>query len=488
MKRSVTRRVLATALTLLTLLGTLTLSVLPASANSAQRFFEGTTASGAVVRGERSPITVKHEELSFKLSSFPPEYANTADGVADYDASVTASYTLYNPSDMTVTTHLLFPFGTRPSYLSSEAIDAMERRYGITLNGEAVEYTVRHTYKPRNSVDFDLATDLARLRDSYTSDSFFSPDMTVTAYTWRVSGIDESLNAVNIAFDLPQNTSGMAILWPEQSGMHTQRDGDMRLSAWARDLDTFTLYVIGGGFETLPTWTCYQNGGVKDSEVASGTVTPVGSTEMTLLELVRDTDVIGAKPAAVSDVDWYNAAIDVLNASFNGGAFVTSIVGSSLTDDSLMCWYEYSVTLAPGQTAVNAVTAPMYPTIDDGYTPATYTYTYLLSPASTWGGFGSLNVTVETPYYMLDTDSKDDNATAFTKTDTGYAASFSSLPDHELTFTLSADPDPEYTYNSGVAKLVATIILGLVLTVLVALAVVGGIVFLIVFLIKRRKK
>ncbi len=501
MKISVTRRALATALTLLTLLGTLTLSVLPASANSAQRFFEGTTASGTVVRGERSPIAVKHEQLTFRLNCFPPDYyyADSAEVVAEYDASVTASYTLYNPSDMTVTTQLLFPFGVRPSYLASEAIDAMSHKYGITLDGAAVEYTVRHTYKPLYNEQFELATDLARLRDSYTSDNFFRPDMTVTAYTWRVTGLDDGSDAVNIAFDLPKNASGIRILWPEQSGVHTQSDGDLRLSAWAQQLDTFTLYVIGGELDTLPSWKCYQNGGCRDSETVPGSAALVERTTMTLLELILNTDVTGVRPdgSAVSDVDWYNATIDMLSASFNYGATDSSPISSQLLSNrlfanSLMCWYEYSITLEPGQTAVNEVTAPMYPAIDEGYTPPTYTYSYLLSPASTWSSFGTLDVTIETPYYLLDTEphvSTDTDATLpFTKTDTGYSVSFSSLPDRELTFTLSADPAPEYTYNSGYAKLVAVIILGIVLAVLLVLAVITGLVLLIVFLVKRIKR
>ena len=35
-------------------------------------------------------------------------------------------------------------------------------------------------------------------------------------------------------------------------------------------------------------------------------------------------------------------------------------------DFSLMRWYEYTLTLAPGQTLKNAVTAPVYPAIDEG--------------------------------------------------------------------------------------------------------------------------
>ena len=94
-----------------------------------------------------------------------------------------------------------------------------------------------------------------------------------------------------------------------------------------------------------------------------------------------------------------------------------------------MRWYEYTITLEPGQTLKNAVTAPLYPAIDADYTPSIYAYTYLLSPAKTWTQFGELDITVNTPYYMTEC-----GIDGFTRTDSGYALSLPGLPEGELTF------------------------------------------------------
>ena len=79
-----------------------------------------------------------------------------------------------------------------------------------------------------------------------------------------------------------------------------------------------------------------------------------------------------------------------------------------------MRWYEYTLTLEPGQTLTNTVIAPLYPAIDAGYTPSIYTYTYLLSPAKTWAQFGELKIVVNTPYYMTE-----NNQGSFLRTEKG---------------------------------------------------------------------
>ena len=103
-----------------------------------------------------------------------------------------------------------------------------------------------------------------------------------------------------------------------------------------------------------------------------------------------------------------------------------------------MRWYEYTITLEPGQTLKNAVTAPLYPAIDADYTPSIYAYTYLLSPAKTWTQFGELDITVNTPYYMTEC-----GIDGFTRTDSGYALTLPGLPEGELTFTLSEAERPQ---------------------------------------------
>ena len=80
--------------------------LLPASANSAQTWFQGQDSTGAFMpEGSESPIVVEGERLIFDLPHFPVLYGNVQEN-AEYAARVTAEYTFYNPSEYTVTSRL----------------------------------------------------------------------------------------------------------------------------------------------------------------------------------------------------------------------------------------------------------------------------------------------------------------------------------------------------------------------------------------------
>ena len=140
--------------------------------------------------------------------------------------------------------------------------------------------------------------------------------------------------------------------------------------------------------------------------------------------------------SGILESDWYNAQVELLRLSSE--TLGNGLIQIEEGDFSLMRWYEYTLTLEPGQTLKNAVTAPLYPAIDAGYTPSLYSYTYLLSPAKTWAQFGELEVVVKTPYYMTES-----GIDGFTKTDGGYALTLPGLPENELTFTLSESEKPQ---------------------------------------------
>ena len=119
-----------------------------ASANSAQTHWEGVDTMGAVVMDQECPIEVKHEKLLFNIPQFPSNYYANTEDFAAYNASVSATYTFYNPADYTVKATLAFPFGTIPyyaPYIYDEEADEGRpfldtEKYGITVNGE--EYDV----------------------------------------------------------------------------------------------------------------------------------------------------------------------------------------------------------------------------------------------------------------------------------------------------------------------------------------------------------
>lgn len=128
-----------------------------------------------------------------------------------------------------------------------------------------------------------------------------------------------------------------------------------------------------------------------------------------------------------------------------------------------MRWYEYEISIGPGECIVNTVTAPIYPSINSDYEPPIYEYTYLLSPAQTWAEFGTLDIVVNTPYYMTVSGLE-----GFKWNNPGYELHLDGLPEGELTFTLCAEQEPDAPYYArnfpteflliGVAVLVAIVV------------------------------
>lgn len=140
-------KVLIAAISLLTMLP---LCIIPASANSRAQEWYGTDASGTIVIGDDVPIEVTSELLTFDIPTLPYASYRDAESFIAYDSRVTAEYTFYNPTDMTVTATLLFPFGKYPEYAKRTSAgniisDVHLDKYGVTVNGQAVEAKIRHT-------------------------------------------------------------------------------------------------------------------------------------------------------------------------------------------------------------------------------------------------------------------------------------------------------------------------------------------------------
>ena len=448
------------------IISTLTLSLMlpfmmiPSSANSAQQRWNGSDATGAIITDGDSPIVVEHENLTFDINEFPQPYYNEESDFLAYSGRVTAEYHFYNPSDMTVTATLAFPFGEMPDYAYPfEEIEATNR--DISVNGEAIEAELRYTLMSGSS--FNLEKDLARLSDGYLSDDRLSPETTVTVYKWNIGEVNvEYKQATNVATDIKAGDSSRIYYFEGQSGAHKQKDGDFRIADWVKGKDAILLYVIGEPLTDLPTWNFYQDGGCEDGEELNGSVSYKGCESITLLEMAManyDSE------RGISQVDWYNCLYSELTSNDGkyGDGYNIALLDGYRTgyNRNLMRWYQYEITLEPGERIVNNVSAPMYSGIDMSYTPTVYEYTYLLSPASTWKSFGDIDITINTPYYL--TESTIDG---FEKTEEGYSLHLDGLPESELIFSLSTEENPTKEDNSGVGLL---IILMLIIMPFVAL-------------------
>ncbi len=465
----------------------LTACVVPAFANSAQSRWEGVDSTGAIITDKESPIIVEKEVLTFDIAEFPRNYYETKEEFEAYKAKVTAEYTFYNPSEYTITATLLFPFGHLPTYADSYYDAETGERYqfddiskfDVYVNGKTVEKTVRHTFSHVYD-QFVLEKDMSLISDGLVSDGFYNPELTVTKYTFKIVGVDtEKYSAADVAFDIPKGIGSYRIYFPEQNGAHTQKDGDLRVQTGVQKNEReFDLYVFGTPLTTMPEWKAYEDGGVEDKEVIAGTVSLVNTETMTFKNFaLLDRD----EQSPVSESDWYNAVVAELNLATESSEHpIVHCRSVSSFDTSLMRWYEYEITLAPGERIVNAVTAPMYPAIDLGYDPDIFKYTYLLSPAKTWKSFGELEIVINTPYFVTESSLE-----GFTKTDYGYTLNLDGLPESELNFTLSSSENP--------VKPTKTIRDYIPIEMIISFSIIGGVVLLIgggitAFVLIRKKK
>ena len=448
-----------------------------ARANSAPTYWWGVDSTGVMITGKESPIEVEKEVLTFDIQQFPESWYDTQEEYLSYSGNVTASYTFYNPSDYTVTARLLFPFGCEPAYAPDHGEDddtdigKDTAEYGVSIDGKGTEATIRHSLSTGDDV-FSLESDLARIRDGYVRDAFYSPDLSVTEYTFRADGVDtETYHAASVAFDMTRYDEQRRVCFAQQSGYALQNDGTVRVSDWVENDKLYTVYVIGEAFESFPDWTFYRDGVTKNGDEIDGTMTLVSEEKLRLEELALSG---WTKASGVSKIDWYNAFVDHLNQP-EGEPESVIYMGEDALDLShfLMRWYEYEITLEPGARIENEVTAPMYPTINKNYDPAIYEYTYLLSPAKAWKKFGDLEVVLNTPYYMTECSLE-----GFSKTQSGYTGSFSGLPDQELEFTLSSSETPQAVKENSPA-IYSVVFIGFVLV---------GTGIVVVVVLSRRKK
>lgn len=428
----------------------LVLTPMVAFANSAQTHFRGITPTDVMVTGaeyplvvHHSPIVVEHETLTFDLQEFPLEhYAEEADYLA-YGGKVTAEYTFHNPADYDVRAKLAFPFGQTPDYGYSFNPDTDQRvyapdaeKYDVLVDGKPIESTVRHTLFYRGE-EFELKDDLPKLIDGYMEDEFWKFDLPVTKYTWKISGIDEEFDAARLGFWWDGDASERKIMLMEQAGGSTAED-KLAVTRWVDNGDEIEVYVFGKPLEEEPEW--FSENGSEDTPFVY-TLNFLGEETGTYEDYVFSE---WEDNSTVLRHDWYNAVTQNLkNCEWEHGILNRLEYAGRFPDDDLLRWYEYEIFIPAGGTITNTVTAPIYPDMNVRYEPPVYTYSYLLSPAKTWAEFGTLDIVVNTPYYMTESSSR----FSFEKTETGYQASYDGLPDGELEFTLSADAYPKEINN-----------------------------------------
>lgn len=449
---------------------------MPVFANSAIKDFSGASSNGVITTAEGCPITVEKEVLTLDITQFPDNYYSDVEAFLAYTGKVSAEYTFHNPTAEAVNATLVFPFGSIPDYANYEFIyNADVQKYDITVNGQPIEKRLRISFSSE-TYNFNLEKDLQLLLDNYITDSFYSPALPVTKYTYTVSGVDAKTyrDACATVDILESSYSGNKIYLEDTVNINTLKSGIQRLYTYAENGEQIHLYIIGATTTAPEKWNIYESS-LYDAKKISGSVTLTDTETLTFGELIRSKQ---GTESGISEMDYYNTTVAYLNDYFRD----ESIVGSLDINGNFLRWYEYDLSIPAGGQVVNTVTAPLYPDIDGHYEPPIYSYTYLLSPAKSWASFGSLEIIINTPYHLIESELE-----GFKKTDTGYKLTRTGLPEKELKFTLSESENPKREFSAWTVLGILFIILPFI-AVIVITAVIITIIIVLVRRFKKRKQ
>lgn len=447
----------------------------PVFANSALTFWQGTEGSETISTNEDCPVEVEHETLTFLIHDQPRPGMVIDNDSHPYGNSFRAEYTFHNPSDMHVKALLSFPFGMSPGYVAKGQFDD-NSLYSVEINGEPIDAVIRCTMK-QPGTSFSLKEDLVQLSDTYITDSFFTPDLEVTEYRLCFH-IDESglleNQAVNADTSLPRIPAQQKILIDSPLASLHNDETSCGISLGVHDGSVFSLFVFGKELDQLPEWHIYTDTATEQTEI-TGEAELIEENRMTYEEFVLMSDRTSI-PEGMIDIDYYNAVTSALHSRY---AEATLIEWGNFITDGMMKWLQYELEFEPGETIINTVSAPCFPDIHTNYEPALYVYHYLLSPASSWKKFGSLDIVLETDQYIHES-----SMYQFEKTANGYQAHFEELPEGELSFSLSASEDPKRDINP-----VYWIFSILVIAVpLIALILLITLVITVIKLIRKRRE
>ncbi len=431
-------------------------ALLPTSvceANSAMRYYEGRNSAGVVLTTKDSPVIVEKEDLTFDIQFDD----NSARGLQI--GSVSAKYTFKNTSDTTAKTNVVFPIDFLSNIIQTN--DEFSK-YGVKVNDETITSNLRYSYRLQDST-FSVGDELKYFKDEIISDEFYKPETVVYKYVYACTASDSFCKMYFGGVD-----SRKVVCERSYTKYWQNFDGAESIGFWVSD-NEYIFYSIGEEIDFATRAKFFESYSLTDE--VNGSLKLLSKQELTFGNLVYQ---YYDESYGVSKVDWYNAVY----ASLKKGYPQIAQGYNFNVYKNLYCWFEYDMTFEPLQTLVNEVVAPLYPAVNEMYSPSVYIFNYFVSPASTWKSFANLNVTINTNYYLIDA-SED-----FEKIEGGYTWHSDTLPSNELQFSLckSANPQPR---SENVWNTISSIIL---LTVLEPLCIIiVGLVIVIVVIKKKGK-
>lgn len=403
---------------------------LQVSANSAPIRMYGYPSSAMMSIEESSPIEVEKEELSFDLS-----------GESASRGEVTASYLMHNTDEGQVTSKMVFPYIGNLSAFSEERtvvrVDGREIPYtvyiGDTLEGDTMEE------READAESFDIREAVASLTAEEYRPRNFDPEATGKTYQFRVDPKGEKNFNLNLSLKFKMDEQETKVFAYGFNG-YGRNGSQVELIGWMGEEALFEVHVQGEDVEIQVE--AFTTDGVKTEMAADFTY-----------ELSVEDEAFGAyqerlqrslplmEEGLIQSIGLESLLLRALDRDLESmqGVTTENEAYAAIFEDRYLLLV-YDVPFLPDERRTVEVSYTAEATVDRSETTVpTYTFTYLLSPATYWKDFRNLQVEVKTSEYApyLIGSSMEMKTTG----DRVYQADLETLPEGDLTFTLYHKPE-----------------------------------------------
>ena len=378
----------------------------PADGYGSFYFREGIPIEGLVIGGDYDSVTVQDLQVTLDLNGSP----------VDPEAVVcksTLEYTFHNPTDKPITLNLTLPCGQNPWYeTETDWFSANRHLYTASVNGEPLDLTLRLT-----------GDDTPPTAEGNWSIGLFSDHTPVTIFTYEV----ETLDSGDSGYITIWNPGGIeAVVLLDGYWRGAVINGNTEKSHTVSRGSIITLYVFGDAADFNPGWQFYTDYTMEQS--TTGTIDLISTSEMTFQEYAAQS-WDSASGASLSD--WACAMAHQMHR-----ASLYSMGSLAPLEDAVYRWFQYDLTLEPGETVVNTVTMPLYPGVSFGSRQQQFRCHFdILSMRKPPVQHGPV-ITVNTPYELTE------SSLECTETDTGYTLDLTDVREIQLSMKLG-EPVPD---------------------------------------------
>ncbi|MBQ2747957.1 MAG: hypothetical protein IJF28_05750 [Firmicutes bacterium] len=442
--------------------------VQPVFACEPSREWDGDNPGLPVILPDDSEVVCEESTIRYLVETYKGEGGNKLnDDYLSYSGTLSERHVLVNDNHDIEEIRLVF---------SEYAGTAKELKIYNEETGEEKECVTdtAHTFSEKKWLDeyywyhgneFDFEKSMEMLEKTVNEDSFFEPEMKVTEYSVRFSGIDETAANPFAFFSVPaQESHDVRRIVIPNIGATTVRSDMLEIGFPADNENEFSFYVIG---EMLPDDAIWQIVKYKDYEISyEGNVMLEQKSEMTFRDFaLKEYGKYQGGP--VSEKDWYNAVVNYIQLPDFGNNSISLNVDEGALDiiDFLDKWEVKSFSLNPDEKVVIELSSDVRPYGHIGYVTPVYEFKYSYPEGFSYSDDAEINVMVSTVYNIVGS-----NIEGFDTARSEFVLSPEDIPEDGIEFALSKSsewPQEARGINTdwGMVSFFASIVSGPILLV-----------------------